>query len=153
MEFTTWKHGWRLWSPHSYTDAIDTRTGDRVLMRLTHRAMGVTCDRFGPNVGQPNQRPPIHALHRDLPELGGGLKLGCWTLDGCYELELDRPEAHLKMILADSRSLACGPSDDPVMRQGVLLCHVECLRLTEGVEVAFESVDAAGPLRKLLLGG
>jgi hypothetical protein len=154
MEPTHWKQGWRLWSPRSYTEALDTRTGDRVILRLTHRATGVAYDRFGPNVGQPNQRPPIHAGHRDLPELAAGLRLGCWTLDGCYELELDRPEAHVKLIIADSRSLACGPSDDPVLRQGVLLCQADCLRLGEGVEICFETVEAdGGLLRKIVLGG
>jgi len=154
MEPINWKRGWRLWSPRSYAEAIDTRTGDRLLMRLTHRQLGVSFDRFGPNVGQPNQRPQIHVLHRDIPELAGGLRLGCWTLDGCYELDLDRPEVKAKLVLADSRSLACGPSDDPVMRSGVLLVQVDCSRLAESAELCFEPEGADGaPLRKVLLGG
>jgi hypothetical protein len=154
MEPTNWKRGWRLWSPRSYTEAIDTRTGDRLVMRLNNRRLGVSFDRFGPNVGQPQQKPPLHPWHRDVPELASGLRLGCWTLDGCYEWELNRPEAHLKVILADSRSLACGPSDDPVMRQGVLLAHVECLRLSESSEVSFEPVDLSGsPVKAIVLDG
>jgi glycogen debranching enzyme len=154
MELTNWKHGWRLWSPRSYAEAIDTRNGDRVVMRLSQRQLGVSFERFGPNIGQPNQKPPIHALHKDIPDLASGLRLGCWTLDGCYELTLDRPEAELKIMLADSRSLACGPSDDPTMRSGVVLFHVECTRLNEGVEFAFDAVDRDGaPLPRALLGG
>jgi hypothetical protein len=105
-------------------------------------------------VGQPQQKPPLHPWHRDVPELASGLRLGCWTLDGCYEWELNRPEAHLKVILADSRSLACGPSDDPIMRQGVLLAQIECTRLAENAELWFEPVDPDGvPLRRIVLGG
>jgi hypothetical protein len=142
MESAHWKHGWRLWSPRSYAEALDTRTGDRLAMRLSHLGRGISYDRFGPNVGQPNPKPPIHPLHRDLRELTSGLKLGCWTQDGCYELELDRPDVRLKMILADSRSLACGPSDDPLMRQGILLGQVECTHLGENIELCFEAIAA-----------
>jgi glycogen debranching enzyme len=154
MEPTNWKQGWRLWAPRSYAEAIDTRTGDRLVMRLAVRQLGVSFDRFGPNVGQPNQRPPLHPLHRDVPELASGLRLGCWTLDGCYELTLDRPEVRLHMVISDSRSLACGPSDDPIMRQGVLLAQIECTHLAENAELWFESTDAdGGPLRRIILGG
>ena len=34
MEPINWKQGWRLWSPRSYAEAIDTRTGDRMLKRI-----------------------------------------------------------------------------------------------------------------------
>jgi hypothetical protein len=154
MEITNWKQGWRLWAPRSYAEAIDTRNGDRVMLRLTQRQLGVSFDRFGPNVGQPNQKPPIHPLHKDIPELASGLKLGCWTLDGCYQLAIERPEVQVQITLADSRSLACGPSDDPTMRSGVLLYHVDCSRLNEGVDLSFDPIDLAGvPLPKLMLGG
>jgi hypothetical protein len=154
MELTHWMQGWRLWSQRSYAEAVDTRTGDRLLTKLRHRGRGVQYDRFGPNVGQPIQRPPIHPMHRDLPEMASGLRLGCWALDGCYELEIERPEIHARIILADSRSLACGPSDDPTMRQGVLLCHVECLRLESNVELSFRPVGGGeAPLQKILLDG
>jgi len=139
MDRRMWNQGWRLWSPRSYADAVDTRNGDRVSMRLRHRGRGVSLDRFGPNVGQPNPRPPVHPKHRDLPELASGLKLGCWTRDGCYAFELDRPEARVKVILADSRSLACGPTNDPVLRQGVLICRVDCERLDDNVELSFQA--------------
>jgi hypothetical protein len=154
MEPSNWKQGWRLWSPRSYAEAIDTRTGDRVVLRLAVRQLGVAFDRFGPNVGQPNQRPPLHPLHRDIPELASGLRLGCWTLDGCYELELNRPEVQVRMVLADSRSLACGPTDDPILRQGVLLAQLDCRRLAENAELWFEATDVDGqPLRRIVLGG
>ncbi len=152
MQASSWKQGWRLWSPRGYTEAVDTRNGDRVVLKVHHRASGKTLDRFGPNVGQPDPAPPFHPLHRDLPELASGLRLGCWTQDGCYELELDRPEVHLKLTLADSRSLACGPSDDPTIRKGVWLCHVECLRQDDGVDVYFEA-HGAGALQRMVLDG
>ena len=153
MQANSWKQGWRLWAPRSYTEAVDTRNGDRVVLNLLDRATGDTLDRFGPNVGQPDPAPAFHPLHRDLSELGSGLRLGCWTQDGCYELELKRPEVHLKLTLADSRSLACGPSDDPVIRQGAWLCHVECLRLSEGVDAFFEVHPNASPLQTMVIEG
>ncbi len=152
MRTDSWKQGWRLWSPRSYTDAVDTRTGDRVVLKVHDRAKGRVLDRFGPNVGQPDPSPPIHDDHRDLPDLASGLRLGCWSQDGCYELELKRPEVHLKLTIADSRSLACGPSDDPVLRKGVWLCHVECLHLADNVDAFFE-VHAAAPVRLAALEG
>ncbi|MCC6748055.1 MAG: hypothetical protein IT371_10380 [Deltaproteobacteria bacterium] len=153
MEQNDWKWGWRLWSPRSTTEALDTRTGDRVVLRLVDRRNGRTLERFGPNVGQPLAAPPRHLGHHDLPELAGGLRLGCWTQDGCHELELDRPEAHLQLLVADSRSLACGPSDDPVMRQGVLLVLARCLRLAEGIECELEATggEPGAPLRTIAL--
>ena len=151
MSPSSWKQGWRLWSPRSYAEALDTRSGDRLVLQLRDRNTGVTLDRFGPNVGQPSADPPFHREHHDLPELASGLRPGCWTQDGCYQLELERPEVHARITLADSRSLACGPSNDPVLRQGVLLCHVECLRLSDSAELSFEA--RGGPLNKLALQG